>query len=450
MNAIDFYNLKGTWVAMAKLSELSASGLREELAALKKKYEALKAQGLKLDLSRGKPDGEQLDLSRPMLDSVNSKSDLIAADGSDCRNYGAPAGIPEARALMAEMLELKPEEVFVGGNSSLNLMHDCLGIAYLHGTPKSKTPWCKLPKVKFLCPSPGYDRHFSVTEHFGVEMITVPMTPQGPDMDVVEELVASDSAIKGMWCIPKYSNPTGMTYSDTTVRRLAAMSPAAPDFLIFWDNAYAAHHLHPDSPDKLLGLVAELKKTGKAGMGLMFTSTSKVTFAGAGIAAMGASKENLDYFMKHWGLQTIGFDKLNQLRHARFFSDGYTIERHMRRHAELLRPKFEAVQEVFNRELGGLDIAWWTDPRGGYFISLDTLDGCAKRTLALCAEAGVVMTPAGATFPYGVDPRDRNIRVAPTFATLEEVRAAAELVCLCAKLAGVEKLLGGASEPRAS
>jgi len=435
---------------MQHYTEYTLEQLQAEDARLKKEYEEVKAKGIKLDLSRGKPDSVQLDLSRGMLDCLDSGSSLRAEDGTDCVNYGALAGIPEARRFMADIMDVAPEEVFIGGNSSLNLMHDCMGIAYLFGMVGSETPWSKLPAVKFLCPSPGYDRHFAVSQHFGAELVTVPMTKDGPDMDVVERLVAGDSAIKGIWCVPKYSNPTGITYSDETVRRLASMPTAAPDFTIFWDNAYACHDFYPDEPDVLLNIMEECKKNDTANRLLIFASTSKISFSGAGISAFAAAAESMKHLQKQYSLQTIGYDKLNQLRHVRFFQGENSLKNHMRKHAALLLPKFNAVLDCLRTQLGDLGIARWETPRGGYFISLDTPEGCAKRAVALCAEAGVVITPAGATFPYGADPADSNIRIAPTFAAIDEVGTAAALLCLCVKMASVEKLLAGRLDSRAS
>ena len=427
---------------MAEYKSLSPQQLRRELEALRQQYEAAQKKGLRLDMSRGKPGVTQLALSLGALDAVGSASSLKAEDGTNVCNYGAPLGLYEARRLMGEILELPPEQVIMGGNSSLNLMFDCVSQAYTHGLPGGKGPWCRQETVKFLCPVPGYDRHFAVTGHFGIEMIPVPMTESGPDMDVVEKLVAGDDAVKGIWCVPKYSNPTGYTYSDETVRRFGALSPAAGDFRIYWDNAYAVHHLYATDgkKDTLLNLMEELEKTGREDMAFLFTSTSKITFSGAGIAAVAASKTNIDCLKRRFALQTIGHDKVNQLRHVRFLRDITGIEAHMKRHEALLRPKFELVVRALSRELGPLGIASWTNPRGGYFISFDTLPGCAKRVIALCGKAGVTMTPAGATFPLGQDPEDKNVRIAPTFPDMEELREATDLFCLCVKIASLEKL----------
>lgn len=425
---------------MTAYQQMTPAQLAQEVKVLREKFDEYKNMGLKLDLSRGKPDGSQLDLALPMMGVLKETQDFMTETGFDSRNYGLLEGIPEARRLMAEILELEPDEVIVGGNSSLNLMHDCVGIGFVHGYPGGKGGWYKEGNIKFLCPCPGYDRHFAVTQHFGFELVSVDMKEDGPDMDAVEELV-KDPAVKGMWCVPKYQNPLGITFSDDVVRRLANLSPAAPDFRIFWDNAYAVHDLEPGKGDKLLNLMAELKKAGKPDMALFFTSTSKISFAGAGIAAVGGSAANIAWLKKHFGLQVISGDKVNQLRHARYFKNKAGVMAHMEKQAALLRPKFEAVLDTLERELAPAGVASWNKPRGGYFIPLDVMDGCAKRTVALCKEAGMVLTGAGATFPYGVDPRDRNIRIAPTYAKVDEIKTAASLLCLCAKLACAEKLL---------
>ena len=414
--------------------------LTQELAALQEQYQALQAQGLKLDMSRGKPSADQLDLSMQMMEVLDGNSDLKCETGVDCRNYGVIDGIPEAKRLLGEMSEVDPEHIIIYGNSSLNVMFDSIARSMTHGV-MVHTPWCKLDKVKFLCPVPGYDRHFRITEFFGIEMINVPMTPTGPDMDMVEKLVSEDEAIKGIWCVPKYSNPQGITYSKETVERFARLKPAAPDFRIYWDNAYSIHHLYDDNQDFLVEILAECAKAGNADLVYKFTSTSKVSFPGSGIAAVAASRANLEDFRKYMQVQTIGHDKLNQLRHVRFFKDLNGLHEHMRKHANLLRPKFEMVLDTLDRELSGLGIGEWTKPHGGYFISFDSMEGCAKAIVAKAKEAGVVMTGAGATFPYGKDPKDSNIRIAPSFPTLEELRKAAEIFVLCVKIASVEKLL---------
>lgn len=417
---------------------------REELTALQqeleKAYEDAKGKGLQLDMSRGKPSMAQLDMVMDILDVLNSKSDLKMEGGMDCRNYGSFDGIPEAKRLMAESIGVKAEQVIVCGNSSLNLMYDMVSRSVTHGVC-GNTPWCKLDKVKFLCPVPGYDRHFSVTEHFGVEMINIPMTPQGPDMDLVEKYVNTDSEVKGIWCVPKYSNPQGISYSDETVKRFAALKPAAKDFRIYWDNAYAIHHLYEDAQDEILDIISECEKAGNPDMVYEFFSTSKVSFAGGGIAGIASSEKNLDDIRKSMVIQTIGFDKINQLRHVRYYKDVNGFKEQMKKHADIVRPKFEAVLEVLERELGGLEIGSWIKPKGGYFISFDAMEGCAKAIVAKCKEAGVTMTGAGATFPYGKDPRDSNIRIAPSFPAPEEMAAAADLFVLCVKLVSVNKLL---------
>ena len=417
---------------------------KEELLALKeslnKEYAEAKAKGLALDMSRGKPSAKQLDVSLGLLDTINSSSDLKSLDGTDCRHYGVLDGIPEAKKLMADMMGTTPDHVIVYGNASLNIMYDQISRAYTHGI-LGNTPWCKLDKVKFLCPVPGYDRHFAITERFGIEMINIPMSESGPDMGMVEEYVSKDASVKGIWCVPKYSNPQGYTYSEETVKRMAALKPAAEDFRIFWDNAYVIHDLYDDNKDEIADIISECEKAGNPDMVFEFASTSKVSFPGSGIAALATSANNIADIKKQLTIQTIGHDKLNQLRHVRFFKDINGLKEHMRKHAEFIRPKFEAVESVFEEELGGLGIGSWTEPKGGYFISFDAMDGCAKAIVAKCKEAGVKLTGAGATFPYGKDPKDSNIRIAPSFPTPEEMKQAADLFVLCVKLVSVEKLL---------
>ena len=426
---------------MKPYNQLNRSELLAQREELTKQFEEVKAKGLTLDMSRGKPGTDQLDLAMPMLDLVDGQSQMKCENGMDCRNYGVLDGIPEAKKLMSAMIGTDPEHVIVFGNSSLNIMFDTVSRCMLKGV-LGGTPWCRLEKVKFLCPSPGYDRHFKVTEFFGVEMVTVPMLPTGPDMDVVEKLVSQDASVKGIWCVPKYSNPQGYTYSDETVRRFANLKPAAPDFRIFWDNAYCVHHLYEEEQDTLLNILEECQKAGNPDMVYEFASTSKVSFPGSGVSVMAASKENLDEVRKYLTTQTIGHDKINQLRHVKFFKDAQGIQDHMRKHADLIRPKFEAVLETLQRELGGLEIGQWTTPRGGYFISFDSMEGCAKAIVAKAKEAGVVMTGAGATFPYGKDPKDSNIRIAPTLPSAQELATATEVFVLSVNLVSLEKLLG--------
>lgn len=417
---------------------------KEELLALKEEleaqYEKKKALNLQLDMSRGKPGTSQLNISMGIMDTLSSGSSLLASDGTDCRNYGGLDGIPEARQLMAEMMGTLPEHVIVFGNASLTIMYDAISRSYTHGVLGS-TPWCKLDQIKFLCPVPGYDRHFAITERFGIEMINIPMNEDGPDMDLVEKLVSSDAAIKGIWCVPKYSNPQGVCYSDETVRRFANLKPAADDFRIYWDNAYAIHHLYEDNQPEILDIISECEKAGNPNLVYEFASTSKVSFSGAGIAALATSPANLEDVKKQLTIQTIGYDKLNQLRHARFFKNLDGLKAHMKKHANEMRPKFEIVLDILEKELADTGTGTWTKPLGGYFISFDSMKGCAKKIVEKCREAGVVLTNAGATFPYGNDPNDTNIRIAPSFPTPEEMAQATELFTLCVKLVSIEKLL---------
>ena len=425
---------------MQSYQEMSKQQLLDEEEGLKKEYARYKGMGLSLNMARGKPGAEQLDLTMPMLDVLRSDSELISESGEDCRNYGIVDGLPEAKKLIADMIGTTPEHVIVYGNSSLNIMYDTVSRSYTHGV-LGNTPWCKLDKVKFLCPVPGYDRHFGVTEHFGVEMVNVPMTPEGPDMDLVEKLVAEDESIKGIWCVPKYTNPQGYVYSDETVRRFAALKPAAKDFRIYWDNAYVVHHLYEKDQEQILDIISECEKAGNPDMVYEFCSTSKISFPGAGIAAMASSITNIEDIKKQLSFQTIGHDKLNQLRHVRYFKDIAGIEAHMMKQAEYIRPKFEMVLDIFNKELSGLDIGSWSTPKGGYFITFETLEGCAKNVVAKAKEAGVTLTGAGAPFPYGKDPKDSVIRVAPTYPSLEELKMATDIFVICVKLASIEKLL---------
>ena len=425
---------------MKSYEEMTKEELLKEKEGLEAEYKKFQQRGLKLDMSRGKPSQEQLDLSMGMMDVLTSGVDLTCDDGTDCRNYGVLDGISEAKQLIGDMIECNPDNIIIYGNSSLNIMYDTISRSMTHGV-MGNTPWCKLDKVKFLCPVPGYDRHFAITEQFGIEMINIPMRADGPDMDLVEQYVNNDPAVKGIWCVPKYSNPQGITYSDEVVKRFAALKPAAEDFRIFWDNAYTIHHLYDDKQDQLLEILDECKKAGNPDMVYKFCSTSKVTFPGSGIAALGTSEKNLEYIKSIITIQTIGHDKLNQLRHVRYFKNIDGMKEHMRKHAAIIRPKFEYLIGALDKELGGLEIGEWTRPIGGYFVSFDSLDGCAKEIVAKCKEVGVVLTGAGSAYPYKKDPDDRNIRLAPTFPPLEDLKKAAEVFILCVKLVSVNKLL---------
>lgn len=441
---ITLHTIEGELTIMKPYNEMSREELEAQKAELIKQFEQAKEKGLKLDMSRGKPEPAQLDMGMGLLDVLTSSSDMKCMEGIDTRNYGLMDGITEAKHLMADVMSVPAENVIVYGNSSLSIMYDTISRSVTHGV-MGATPWCKLDQVKFLCPVPGYDRHFAITQHFGIEMISIPMTADGPDMDLVEKYVSEDEAVKGIWCVPKYSNPSGVSYSDETVRRFAALKPAAKDFRIYWDNAYAVHHLYEDKRDEILEILSECEKAGNPDMVFEFCSTSKITFSGAGMAAMASSLANLADAKKTLTLQTIGYDKVNQLRHARYFKNLEGMLAHMKKHAAIIRPKFEAVLSVLEKELGGLGIGEWTKPLGGYFISFNALEGCAKAIVAKCKEAGVVLTGAGATYPYGKDPKDSNIRIAPTFPTAEEMAAATDLFVLCVKLVSVEKLLQVAS-----
>ena len=425
---------------MKSYTKMTKDELEKELHELKKQYEKYQAMEMSLDMSRGKPCKEQLDLSMGLMDALTSGCDMYCADGTDSRHYGVLGGIEEAKELLSDMMENNPDNIIIYGNSSLNVMYDSISRSMTHGVMGS-TPWCKLDKVKWLCPVPGYDRHFGITEYFGIEMINVPMTPTGPDMDIVEKLVKEDDAIKGIWCVPKYSNPQGYSYSDETVRRFARLQPAARDFRIYWDNAYGVHHLYDKNQDYLIEILAECKRAGNPDMVYKFASTSKITFPGSGLAALATSSNNLDDIRNQMKHQTIGYDKVNQLRHVRFFKDIHGMIEHMRKHADIIRPKFETVEGIFEKELGGLGIGEWTKPNGGYFISFDTMPGCAKAVVDHCKKAGVKLTDAGATFPYHHDPEDTNIRIAPTYPPVDDLKIAANLFCLCVKLCSVEKLL---------
>lgn len=418
----------------------SKQELEKEYSALANRFEELKGKQLNLNMARGKPGKAQLDISNALLDTINSKSEFVGNDKMDCRNYGILEGIDECKKLFAQILEVSPENVMVGGSSSLNMMFDTITCMMTTPVVEGCKPWYEVKNRKFLCPVPGYDRHFGITEYYGFEMITVPMTEDGPDMDVVEKLVESDDSIKGIWCVPKYSNPQGITYSDETVRRFAALKPAAKDFRIIWDNAYCIHDIN-DTPDTLLNIYDECKKAGNEDMPIMFCSTSKITFPGAGVAAMAASENNMKAFLKRYNYQIISYDKLNMLRHVKFFGDYNGVLEHMQKHKDILKPKFDIVLNALDAELKPTGIGEWTNPNGGYFVSIDVLEGTAKRVVALCKEAGVVLTGAGATYPLGKDPEDKNIRIAPTFPPNDELVTAMDVFCICTKLAACEKIL---------
>jgi len=422
-----------------KYSSLSAGKLKSLLDAEMKKYEEIKSRGLSLNMSRGRPCTEQLDLTEGLL-SVLYKNDMCNLTGhTDVRNYGVLSGIDDIKTIFAPILGADKEEIFVGGNSSLNLMYDMVSDGMLYGYNGCQ-PWSKLDSVKFLCPVPGYDRHFMICEKLGIEMINIDMLDDGPDMDMIEQLISEDDSIKGIWCVPKYSNPQGITYSDEVVRRFASLSPKAPDFKIFWDNAYAIHDLAEKS-DVLLGLLHEARKNGKEDMVFEFTSTSKITYAGAGVSFLASSVENINHISKRIGIRTIGYDKVNQLRHALFFKTTENVYEHMKLHADILRPKFDIVVNTLDRELGDTGVASWHRPNGGYFVSLDLMRGTAKRAWQLAKEAGVVLTTVGATYPYGLDPNDSNIRIAPSNTTCDELTVAMDVLCVCAKISALEKLI---------
>lgn len=419
-------------------AQLSYAELENEWRQQCNLYEKYKAKNLSLNMARGKPGIDQLDLSDEMLCSL-SPDEIKSSAGDDCRSYGLPDGIPEARQLFSDLLDIPAENIIVCGNSSLNIMYDTAARAMLYGI-NGETPWCRLEKVRFLCPSPGYDRHFAICESLGIEMIPVEMTPDGPDMDTVERLVSADPSVKGIWCTPKYSNPDGITYSDETVCRFAALEPAAKDFRIFWDNAYAVHDIY-EPGDKLLNLFRLLKDSKRENMLYVFASTSKITFPGSGVSIFAASRENLEEARKVLRVQTIGHDKMNMLRHVRFFKNAEGVLEHMKKHAALLRPKFDLVLNAFESQLAPLGIVTYHKPRGGYFISLNVSDGCAKRVFALAKECGVCLTDAGATYPYGKDPKDKNLRIAPTYPSLGELQSAVDILCCCVRIAALEKFL---------
>lgn len=425
---------------MTSYQEMSKEELLQEKTALEAEYAKIKEMGLSLDMSRGKPAAEQLDLSMGILDTVDAKSVVKSENGTDLRNYGVLDGIPEVKKLIGDMVGAKPENVIVYGNSSLNIMYDQIARAEIFGIC-GNTPWCKLDKVKFLCPVPGYDRHFAITEEFGIEMINIPMTEDGPDMDMVEQYVNNDAAVKGIWCVPKYSNPQGVVYSDETVRRFANLKPAAADFRIFWDNAYVIHHLYEDNQAQILNILDECEKAGNPDIVFQFCSTSKVSFPGAGIAAISASAANIADIKKRLTIQTIGHDKINQLRHVKFFKDQKGIQEHMMKQAAIIRPKFEMVEEMFTEEIASRGIGTWMNPLGGYFISFEALEGCAKKIVEKCKEAGVVLTGAGSPYPYKKDPKDSVIRIAPTYPSMDELKEAAKVFTVVVRLVSVDKLL---------
>lgn len=425
---------------MTSYQEMSKEELLQEKAALEAEYAKIKEMGLSLDMSRGKPAAEQLDLSMGILDTVDAKSVVKSENGTDLRNYGVLDGIPEAKKLIGDMVGAKPENVIVYGNSSLNIMYDQIARAEIFGIC-GNTPWSKLDKVKFLCPVPGYDRHFAITEEFGIEMINIPMTEDGPDMDMVEQYVNNDAAVKGIWCVPKYSNPQGVVYSDETVRRFANLKPAAADFRIFWDNAYVVHHLYEDNQAQILNILDECEKAGNPDIVFQFCSTSKVSFPGAGIAAISASAANIADIKKKLTIQTIGHDKINQLRHVKFFKDQKGVQEHMMKQAAIIRPKFEMVEEMLTEEIASRGIGTWMHPLGGYFISFEALEGCAKKIVEKCKEAGVVLTGAGSPYPYKKDPKDSVIRIAPTYPSMDELKEAANVFTVVVRLVSVDKLL---------
>ena len=430
---------------MVAYKDLNLEQLQKELVEVEKEFNRLKGLNLSINMSRGQPSQEQLDLSMPMMDVLNSKADLRCEDGIDCRNYGVLGGINEAKKLLGDLIEVPADNIIIYGNSSINVMYDQISRSYTKGVMGS-TPWCKLDKVKWLCPVPGYDRHFAITEYFGIEMINIPMNSDGPDMDLVEKLVSEDESIKGIWCVPKYSNPSGITYSKEVVNRFAHLKPKAKDFRIYWDNAYSVHHLYFDNPDYLDEILNECKKAGNPDIVYKFTSTSKISFPGSGIAALAASDANLIDIKKQLSIQTIGYDKVNQLRQVRYFKNLDGIKEQMRKHAAILRPKFEAAEEILDASLGGLGIGNWTKPHGGYFISYDGYKGTAKEIVAKCKEIGILLTDAGAAFPYHLDPNDSNIRIAPSAPPLDKVKEAMYAFCVVSKMATLQKLINEKKE----
>ncbi|MBQ8894072.1 MAG: aminotransferase class I/II-fold pyridoxal phosphate-dependent enzyme [Clostridia bacterium] len=425
---------------MVSYSDATNEELLNELEELRRQYARYKADIIRLDMTRGKPSADQLELSEKMLGIIQTNADCFDDNGLDCRNYGLLDGIPEAKVLFADVLGVRPEQVILGGNSSLNMMFDTFGRAFCFGNLNSLKPWSQEKKVKFLCPAPGYDRHFAICQQFNIQMIPVPMLADGPDMDLIEKLVSEDASVKGIWCVPKYSNPTGTVYSDEVVRRFAHLKPKACDFRIFWDNAYAVHDLYEEAP-QILNILDECEKAGNPNMAYMFSSTSKITYPGSGVAVLAASVDNIEHIKKQIGVQTIGPDKLNQLRHVRMFKNKDMLLQQMKKHADILRPKFETVLHILERDLGGKGIAKWSKPLGGYFVSVDALPGCAKRIYHLCDEAGVSLTMVGATFPYGNDPEDSNIRLAPSYPPVSELKIAMERFTVCVRIAGIEKIL---------
>ena len=430
---------------MVAYKDLNLEQLKIELVEVQKEFNRVKELNLSINMSRGQPSQAQLDLSMPMMDVLNSKADLRCEDGIDCRNYGVLGGISEAKKLLGDLIEVPADNIIIYGNSSINVMYDQISRSFTKGVMGS-TPWCKLDKVKWLCPVPGYDRHFAITEYFGIEMINIPMNDDGPDMDLVERLVSEDETIKGIWCVPKYSNPSGITYSKEVVNRFAHLKPKAKDFRIYWDNAYSVHHLYFDNPDYLDEILNECKKAGNPDIVYKFTSTSKISFPGSGIAALAASEANLNDIKNQLKIQTIGYDKVNQLRQVRFFKDLDGIKAQMRKHASILRPKFEAVETIIDCNLADLGFAKWTKPHGGYFISFDGYKGTAKLIVSKCKDIGVILTDAGAAYPYHNDPNDAHIRIAPSAPILEEVKKAAYAFCVVAKLVTLNKMINEKKE----